>query len=67
MVSPYFVLIVRFLVLSAVALTCRLSGSENMDAVNFLYMEVIFLSYAIVFIVVDILLSIERQFSTFHG
>lgn len=66
-ISPYFVLIIRFLVLSAVVLTTRLSGSENMDAVTFLYMEVIFLSYAIVFIVVDILLSIERQFSTFHG
>lgn len=65
--SPLIVFAIRFLVLSAVILTTRLSGSENMDAVTFLYMEVIFLSYAIVFIVVDILLSIERQFSTFHG
>lgn len=67
LLSPFIVFVVRFFVLSAVILTTRLSGSENMDAVTFLYMEVIFLSYAIVFIVVDILLSIERQFSTFHG
>jgi len=67
LLSPFIVFVVRFFFLSAVILTTRLSGSENMDAVTFLYMEVIFLSYAIVFIVVDILLSIERQFSTFHG
>lgn len=66
-VSPYIVFIVRFFTFSAVILTTKLSGSENMDTVTFLYMEVIFLSYAIVFIVIDILLSIERQFSTFHG
>jgi cytochrome c oxidase subunit 2 len=58
--------LVHIFVYSSVVLTCKLNGNETMDAITALYTEVIFLCYIIVYIVLDILLNIEQQFSTHY-
>lgn len=58
--------LVHVFIYSSVVLTCKLNGNETMDAITALYTEVIFLCYIIVFIVLDILFNIERQFSTHY-
>ena len=56
----------RVFIYTLVVLTNKLNGNETMDAITALYTEVIFLCYVIVFIVLDILLSIEKRFSTHY-
>ena len=64
--SSFYIGIFRSFIYTLVVLTNKLNGNETMDAITALYTEVIFLCYIIVFIVLDILLSIEQQFSTHY-
>jgi len=65
--TPIFSYLIRYFTYSIVVLSCKSSGNETMDAISSLYAEVILLCYLIVLLVMDILLNIERHFTTHYS
>lgn len=65
--SPLISNLIKVILSSVIVLDMRSNGNELMDAIGLLYHEIILLCYLIVIIVLEILISIERNYTSLYS